>query len=48
MAREFYSSLASHGSNEPFRARMLDFTALNELIGTPAMIELGKRYETSK
>jgi 2-methylisocitrate lyase-like PEP mutase family enzyme len=48
MAREFYGSLATHGSNEPFRARMLDFTALNELIGTPAMIELGKRYETSK
>jgi 2-methylisocitrate lyase-like PEP mutase family enzyme len=48
MAREFYGSLATHGSNEPFRARMLDFTGINELVGTPAMIELGKRYETSK
>lgn len=48
MAREFYGSLAAHGSNEPFRPRMLDLTGINELVGTPAMIELGKRYETSK
>jgi 2-methylisocitrate lyase-like PEP mutase family enzyme len=48
MAREFYGSLATHGSNEPFRPRMLDFTGINELVGTPEMIELGKRYETSK
>jgi 2-methylisocitrate lyase-like PEP mutase family enzyme len=48
MAREFYGSLATHGSNEPFRTRMLDFTSLNELVGTPEMIELGKRYETPK
>jgi 2-methylisocitrate lyase-like PEP mutase family enzyme len=48
MAREFYGSLAAHGSNEPFRGRMLDFNGLNELVGTPEMIALGKRYETSK
>ena len=48
MAREFYGSLATHGSNEPFRARMLDFAGINELVGTSEMIELGKRYETSK
>jgi 2-methylisocitrate lyase-like PEP mutase family enzyme len=48
MATEFYGSLARHGSNEPFRSRMLDFTGINELVGTPEMIELGKRYETSK
>ena len=48
MAREFYSSLATHGSNEPFRARMLDFAGINDLVGTSEMIELGKRYETSK
>jgi 2-methylisocitrate lyase-like PEP mutase family enzyme len=46
MAREFYGSLATHGSNEPFRARMLDFNGINELVGTPEMIELGKRYQT--
>jgi 2-methylisocitrate lyase-like PEP mutase family enzyme len=48
MASEFYGSLATHGSNEPFRARMLDFAGLNALVGTPEMIELGKRYEIPK
>jgi 2-methylisocitrate lyase-like PEP mutase family enzyme len=47
MAGEFYGSLAAHGSNEPFRNRMLDFNGINELVGTPEMIALGKRYETS-
>jgi len=47
MAGEFYASLAAHGSNEPFRNRMLDFDGINELVGTPEMIALGKRYETS-
>lgn len=46
MASEFYASLATHGSNEPFRNRMLDFTGINELVGTPEMIALGQRYET--
>jgi 2-methylisocitrate lyase-like PEP mutase family enzyme len=46
MASEFYASLAAHGSNEPFRNRMLDFNGINELVGTPEMIALGKRYET--
>ena len=45
MASEFYASLAANGSNEPFRNRMLDFAGLNELLGTPEMIALGKRYE---
>jgi 2-methylisocitrate lyase-like PEP mutase family enzyme len=48
MATEFYGSLAQYGSNEPYRSRMLDFAGINELVGTPEMIELGKRYETSK
>jgi 2-methylisocitrate lyase-like PEP mutase family enzyme len=46
MAGEFYASLANHGSNEPFRNRMLDFTGINELVGTPEMMALGQRYET--
>jgi 2-methylisocitrate lyase-like PEP mutase family enzyme len=46
MASEFYASLAAHGSNEPYRNRMLDFTGINELVGTPEMIALGKQYET--
>jgi 2-methylisocitrate lyase-like PEP mutase family enzyme len=46
MATEYYGSLASHGTTEPFRERMLDFDGLNALIGTPEMIALGQRYET--
>ena len=46
MASEFYGSLATHGSNEPYRNRMLDFNGINDLIGTPEMMALGKRYET--
>ena len=48
MAGEFYASLAAHGSNEPFRNRMLDFNGINELVGTPEMIALGQRYETDR
>jgi 2-methylisocitrate lyase-like PEP mutase family enzyme len=43
-AGEFYGALAAHGSSESYRARMFDFDALNKLIGTPEMLELGKRY----
>jgi len=44
-ASEFYASLAAHGTTEPFYGRMHDFSALNDVIGTPAMIALGKQYE---
>ena len=44
-ATEYYASLASHGTTEPFCARMLDFEGLNDLIGTPQMIALGRKYE---
>ncbi len=42
---EYYGSLKSHGTTTPFRNRMLDFDGLNGLIGTPEMLELGKKYE---
>jgi 2-methylisocitrate lyase-like PEP mutase family enzyme len=45
-AGEYYASLAKQGTTEPFRSRMLDLEGLNELIGTPDMVALGKRYET--
>jgi 2-methylisocitrate lyase-like PEP mutase family enzyme len=44
-AADYYASLAKHGTSEPFRGRMLDFDGLNNLIGTPEMLALGKRYE---
>jgi 2-methylisocitrate lyase-like PEP mutase family enzyme len=45
LAGEFYGSLAANGTSEPFRDRMHDFEGLNDVIGTPAMIELGRQYE---
>lgn len=44
-ARDYYASLLQAGTTEPFRNRMLDLTGLNEVIGTPAMLEAGRRYE---
>ena len=40
----YYASLHGHGSTAPWRERMLDFDALNALIGTPELLALGKRY----
>ena len=44
-AREYFAALRRDGSTSALRGRMLDFDGLNALIGTPAMLELGKRYE---
>ncbi len=44
-AQDYYRSLRKHGTNEPFRNQMFDFGALNALIGTPEMLELGRAYE---
>ena len=46
-ASEFYASLAAHGTSEPFLDRMYDFAALNDVIGTPALIARGKQYEAA-
>jgi len=45
MAADYYGSLATNGTTEPFRNQMLDFDGLNRVIGTPEMIALGKHYE---
>ncbi len=42
-AVDYYASLAAHGSTQPFRDRMFDFNELNAVLGTPEMIERGKR-----
>lgn len=47
-ATEYYASLAAHGSTQPFRERMFDFGELNELLGTPEMIERGRRLASIK
>lgn len=41
----YYGSLRQHGTTAPWRDRMLDFDGLNAVIGTPALLEQGKRYE---
>jgi 2-methylisocitrate lyase-like PEP mutase family enzyme len=47
-AREYFAALRRDGSTAAQRGRMLDFAGLNAVIGTPAMLELGKRYEGSQ
>ena len=44
-AQEYFSLLKQDGTTASLRDRMLDFDGLNRTIGTPAMLELGKRYE---
>ena len=44
---EYFASLHHHGSTEPFRARMLDFAGLNEVLGTADILERGKSYDES-
>jgi 2-methylisocitrate lyase-like PEP mutase family enzyme len=44
MGAAFYASLAAHGSNEPYRNRMLDFAGINALVGTPELLAIGARY----
>lgn len=43
-AKAYYTSLAHHGSNLPFADHMFDFNELNDLIGTPELLALGKAY----
>ena len=47
-ARDYYANLLQTGSNKGFRDRMFDFAGLNGVIGTPAMLEHGKRYDGDK
>jgi 2-methylisocitrate lyase-like PEP mutase family enzyme len=47
-AVEYYASLAAHGSTQPFRDRMFGFDEFNGVLGTPEMIERGKRLGTNE
>jgi 2-methylisocitrate lyase-like PEP mutase family enzyme len=44
-AQDFYSTLKRDGTTVAFRNRMFGFDELNDVIGTPAMLAEGKRYE---
>ncbi len=43
-ARDYYGSLARHGSNAPFVERMFDFDGLNDVLGTAQTLETGRRW----
>ncbi len=41
----YYGSLHKHRTTQPWRPQMLDFDALNEVIGTPELMRTGQKYE---
>ncbi|MDM0103568.1 isocitrate lyase/phosphoenolpyruvate mutase family protein [Variovorax sp. J22R24] len=41
----YYASLHRHRTTQPWRSQMLDFDALNEVIGTPELMRTGRKYE---
>ena len=41
----YYASLRQHGTTAPWKDGMLDFDGLNDVIGTPGLLEQGRRYE---
>lgn len=43
--QSYYGTLHEHGSTAASADAMLNFTQLNELIGTPALLEHGRKYE---
>lgn len=45
IAQNYYTSLEKHGTNEVFRANMLDFDQLNTLLGTSAILQNAAQYE---
>lgn len=40
----YYASLKRHGTTRPMKDGMFDFDELNALIGTPELLEKGRRY----
>jgi 2-methylisocitrate lyase-like PEP mutase family enzyme len=44
-AEDYYANLVATGSNAGFRDRMHDFAGLNAVLGTDALLELGKTYD---
>ena len=41
----YYGSLKAHQTTTPWRDQMLNFDDLNQLIGTPELLALGKKYD---
>ena len=45
-AQEYFSFLRKEGTTASLRGRMLDFDGLNRTIGTPEMLDLGRKYDS--
>jgi 2-methylisocitrate lyase-like PEP mutase family enzyme len=43
--RGFYGDLQTHGTTAPWRDSMVNFEELNEIIGTPGLMDDARRYE---
>ncbi len=48
MAREYLASLRQHGSTNPYSERMVNFSGLNDLLGTDEYLRTGKAYEAEE
>jgi hypothetical protein len=46
--REYFSALKANGTTASFRNRMLDFRGLQDMLGTPAILEAGRAYEADR
>ncbi len=44
-AQHYFAALKADGTTAARRDHMFDFDGLNDLIGTPEMLALGKKYE---
>ena len=45
--RDYFASLVATGSTAAFRPRMLDLAGINDIVGTTALLALGKTYDGS-
>jgi 2-methylisocitrate lyase-like PEP mutase family enzyme len=43
--RDYFSSLRAHGTTAPYRDRMLDFTGLNDVLGTKGILAEARKYD---
>ncbi len=48
LTQEYFSSLLSNGTTRPFRERMMDFAGMNDVIGTPQMLDAGRIYDSDE
>lgn len=46
LLQRYYANLKATGTTRDFQQNMLDFDGLNAVIGTPELLERGKRYES--